>query len=193
LPIVHKGMVDGRHWLLIRRCIDDPSVLSYYLVFAPPATTLLEMVEAIGARWHIEEDLQVCKALGLDHYEVRSFIGWYRHITLVMLAYAFLVGIRVHDTSHLSVSDASSPAQTVPHQTPPILRSVDLPTNGPVRPEKPLTPLLTITTKEIRHLLARIFFLLPSSPSRALAWSAWRRQHQSCASQCHTNARLKAG
>jgi len=48
LPMVHKGMVDGRHWLLIRRCINDPSVLSYYLVFAPPATSLLEMVEAIG-------------------------------------------------------------------------------------------------------------------------------------------------
>ena len=42
------------------------------------------MVQAIGTRY-IEEDLQACKDLGLDHYEVRSYLGWYRHITLVLL------------------------------------------------------------------------------------------------------------
>jgi SRSO17 transposase len=188
LPVIHKGIVDGRHWLLIRRCIDDPHALSYYLVFAPPATPLREMVEAIGARWHIEEDLQVTKALGLDQYEVRSFIGWYRHITLVMLAYAFLVGIRVQDTSHLEALEEPSPAPAAPH---PILSQVGLAANGQLA--KPSPPLLPITTKEIRHLLARLFFVLPNSPTRALAWSAWRRQHQACASLCHTNARLKAG
>ena len=58
LPVVHQGVVDGCHWLLIRRCTDDPDEKAYYLVFAPPATTLQEMVSAIGARWHIEEDLE---------------------------------------------------------------------------------------------------------------------------------------
>ena len=52
-----------------------------------------QMVTAIGARWHIEEDFETAKDLGLDHYEVRSFVAWYRHITLVMLAHAFLTGI----------------------------------------------------------------------------------------------------
>ena len=51
----------------------------YYCVFAPKGTTLQEMVKAIGARWHIEEDFENAKDSGLDHYEVRSFIGWYRH------------------------------------------------------------------------------------------------------------------
>jgi hypothetical protein len=60
---MHQGVVDGCHWLLIRRCIDDPHEKAYYLVFAPPATTLLEMVWAIGARWHIEEDLEATKDL----------------------------------------------------------------------------------------------------------------------------------
>ena len=51
------------------------------------------MVTAIGARWHIEKDFETAKDMGLDHSEVRSFVGWYRHITLVMLAHACLAGI----------------------------------------------------------------------------------------------------
>jgi hypothetical protein len=51
------------------------------------------MVQAIGARWHIEEEIENAKDLGLDHYEVRSSLGWYRHITLVLLALAYLTSI----------------------------------------------------------------------------------------------------
>jgi len=70
LPIVHAGAVDGRHWLMVRRCLDDPHELAYFLVWALPETPLPTMVQASGARWHIEEDLEANKALGLDHYEV---------------------------------------------------------------------------------------------------------------------------
>jgi len=107
LPVVQAGVVDGRHWLVVRRCLDDPHELAYFLVWAPPDTPLPTMVQAIGGRWHIEEDLQACKDLGLDHSEVRSYLGWYRHITLVLLASAFLVGITVQ--SHLT---ASAPQQS---------------------------------------------------------------------------------
>ena len=93
VPILHQWHDDGRHWLLIRRCLDDPKQKAYSFVFAPRGTTLEEMVKAIGARWRVEEDFQTTKAMGLDQYEVRSWTGWYRHITLVMLAYAFLTGI----------------------------------------------------------------------------------------------------
>src|SRR5260370_7563791 len=93
VPILHQWEDDGRHWLVVRRSRTDPREKAYYFVFAPPGTTLPEMVKAIGARWHIEEDFETGKDLGLDHYEVRSFTGWYRHITLVMLAHAFLTGI----------------------------------------------------------------------------------------------------
>ncbi len=168
LPVVHQGVVDGCHWLLIRRCTDDPDEKAYYLVFAPPATTLQEMVSAIGARWHIEEDLEATKDLGLDQYEVRSFIGWYRHVTLVLLAYAFLVGIRVQDQSHL-------------------------PANAPPKQAESPQPLLPITTSEVRHLLARLFFPLPSHATLVQAWSSWRRQHQYWASHYHSRQRLKAG
>jgi len=67
LPLGQAGTVDGRHWLVVRRCLDDPDELAYYLVWAPPETPLPTMVQAIGGRWRIEEDLQAGKALGLDH------------------------------------------------------------------------------------------------------------------------------
>lgn len=168
LPVVHQGAVDGCHWLVIRSCIDDRHEKTYYLVFAPFTTSLQEMVTVIGARWHIEEDLEATKDLGLDQYEVRSFIGWYRHITLVMLAYAFLVGILVHNKSHL-------------------------PANAPPDHAEASPPLLPFTTSEVRHLLARLFFPLPSHAAQVQAWSLWRRQHQYWASHYHTRARLKAG
>ena len=86
LPIAHAADVDGRTFLLVRRCLDDPTELAYFLVWASPDTPLSIMVAAIGAHWHVEEDLEACKALGLGHYEGRSYLGWYRHITLVLLA-----------------------------------------------------------------------------------------------------------
>lgn len=98
LPLVEQGRTDGRHFLVVRRCLDDPSQLAFYLVFAPLDTPLPTMVRAIGARWRIEEDLQTSKDLGLDQYEVRSFPGWSRHITLVLLAAAFLLSLTVQPT-----------------------------------------------------------------------------------------------
>jgi SRSO17 transposase len=77
LPWLQAGCKDGRHFLVIPRCLDDPSTLTFYLVFAPLATELSTIVQAIGARWRIEEDLEAAKDLGLAHYEVRSSLGWY--------------------------------------------------------------------------------------------------------------------
>jgi SRSO17 transposase len=80
--------------LLIRRSITDPSEVCYYQVFAPLGTPVSAIVGVAGARWRIEECLQGGKGeVGLDEYEVRSFQGWYRHITLSMWAHAFLRGV----------------------------------------------------------------------------------------------------
>ncbi len=93
LPLLHQGRDDGQHWLLIRRSHSDPSLFCFFLAFAPVGTSLQTMVAACGARWHIEEDFEAAKDLGLDHYQVRGFTPWYRHITLVLLALAFLRGL----------------------------------------------------------------------------------------------------
>lgn len=106
LPWMQAGIADGRHLLLIRRCLDDPAELAFFLVCAPPATTLSTLVQAIGVRWRIEEDLEASKDLGLDQYEVRSFSGWSRHITLVLLVYAFLVSLTLPQGSPPSPVDS---------------------------------------------------------------------------------------
>ncbi len=67
------------------------------LVFAPTGTSLEEMVEAFGARWTVEQCFEEGKGeVGLDEYEVRSWHGWYRHVTLSMLAMAFLAALRAN-------------------------------------------------------------------------------------------------
>jgi hypothetical protein len=110
VPILHRWEDDGRHFLLIRRSLSDPQEKRYSLVFAAPGTTLQEMVQASGARWHIEEDFANAKDLGLDHYEVRSFVGWYRHITLVLLAASYLTGICATERSATVPPTTASPA-----------------------------------------------------------------------------------
>jgi len=167
VPILHRWEEDGRHWLLIRRSLSDPHEKRYHFVFALPGTTLQEMVQASGARWHIEEDFANAKDMGLDHYEVRCFIGWYRHITLVLLALAFLTGICA--TERCSTSPPAS-------------------SELPARPA-----VLALTVPEVRHLLARLIWPASSSAWQVLAWSWWRRCHQGRASYYHTKRRLKAG
>jgi len=174
VPMLHRWEEDGRHWLLIRRSLTDPQEKAYSFVFGPPGTTLPEMVKAIGARWHIEEDFETAKDLGLDHYEVRSFVGWYRHIKLVMLAHAFSSGIC---------------AQNIPLVSP--LLAVEAPATLDAASDA--RPLLSLTVPEVCHLLGHLIWPPPSSVKLVLAWSWWRRWHRSCASYFHTKRRLEAG
>src|SRR5262249_49786108 len=91
------GEVDEerQRWLLFRRSISDPTDLAYYVVSAPKESSLEVMVKVAGARWAIEESFESAKGeVGLDHYEVRSWDGWYRHITLAMFAHAYLTVVR---------------------------------------------------------------------------------------------------
>lgn len=91
VELVQEAPVGWRHWLLARRSLKDASALAYYRVFAPMATTLAVMVQIAGRRWLIEEAIETAKGeVGLDQYEVRRWTGWYRHITLALLAHAYL-------------------------------------------------------------------------------------------------------
>lgn len=164
LPLLHAGVHDGRSWLLVRRCLDDPSELAYILVWAPPETSLFTMAQAYGARWSIEEDLQASKALGLDQYEVRSYVGWYRHVTLVLLAYAFLLSCCLL---------ASRPA--------------DDPKTGSE------AALIALTPSEVQHLLAHLLLPAPTSVPFIVQWSLFRRTHQYWAGYYHRRRRQKAG
>ena len=88
-PALRAGWV---HAVVVRRDLTNPEDLAYYLVYAPNGTPLTEIVRAIGARWTIEDVFKLAKQqVGLDHYEVRSWTGWHRHMTLALLALATLV------------------------------------------------------------------------------------------------------
>ena len=83
------------YWLLVRRSVARPEELAYYACYGPAGTTLEELVRVAGIRWAIEECFEEAKGqVGLDQYEVRRWDGWYRHITLAMLAHAYLAVIR---------------------------------------------------------------------------------------------------
>ena len=75
----------------MRRSPHDPTELAYYFVFAPRRTPLHDLVRVAGQRWRIEQSFELAKGeVGLDHYEVRRWDGWYRHMTLAMFALAYL-------------------------------------------------------------------------------------------------------
>lgn len=79
------------HWLLVRRSRSDPTELAYFRAWGPETTTLAELVRVAGMRWAIEESLEDAKgSVGLDEYEVRKWTAWYRHITLALVAHAYL-------------------------------------------------------------------------------------------------------
>jgi SRSO17 transposase len=88
-------------WLLARRSLSDPTELAYYRAYGPAEAALATLVQVAGQRWAIEVGFEDAKDLvGLDHYEVRKWTAWYRHITLALLAHAYLAGLRVHAQGH---------------------------------------------------------------------------------------------
>jgi SRSO17 transposase len=95
LPLAAPLEPTWRRWLLIRRSLSDAIEMRAYVVFAPQETTLEAVVRVAGARWTIEQLFEAAKGeVGLDHYEVRSWTGWYRHITLAMWTLALLTAMR---------------------------------------------------------------------------------------------------
>jgi hypothetical protein len=95
LPLVPPLQEGFERWLLVRRRLSDPTDLQAYVVFAPVGTALAELVQVAGRRWTIEVAFEVAKGeVGLDHYEVRSWTGWYRHMTLALFAQAVLTVVR---------------------------------------------------------------------------------------------------
>ncbi len=172
-----------QRWLLVRRSLDGgakPAEMAYVLVFSPAGTSLEEMVEAFGVRWTVEQCFEEAKGeAGMDEYEVRSWHGWYRHVTLSILAMTFLTVLRANEgenapekpeqTLRMPESGANDPAQTQ--------ASSDLPVMVP------------LSVAEIRRLFFR--FVGKSSLSFAyhLAWSCWRRAHQALARLCHYKRR----
>jgi len=78
-------------WLLLEWPRGEPEPTKYFLCDLPKSYPLRRLVRTVKSRWKIEQDYQQLKEeLGLDHYEGRNWTGWHHHVTLVILAHAFL-------------------------------------------------------------------------------------------------------
>jgi SRSO17 transposase len=90
------GLPAAELWLILRRNLDDPTELKYFFSNAPLHTPLQEFVRICGMRWPIETTFEEAKGeVGMDHYEMRSWLGWHHHMLLVSLAHHFLVRLRI--------------------------------------------------------------------------------------------------
>jgi SRSO17 transposase len=167
LPMLHRWEDDGQHWLLIRRIPTQPTEKTYYLVFGPAGTPLEVMAWAVGSRWGIEEEFENAKDLGLDQYEVRSFVGWFRHVTLVLLVLAVVTVLCAKERACPPGSSEEGSHQVAASPIP-------------------------LTVPEMRRLLGRLLFPLPRSAMAVLAWSWWRRCQQGRARASHAKHRLNS-
>ncbi|SEQ99520.1 DDE superfamily endonuclease [Streptomyces radiopugnans] len=157
----YQGEVPHRmRWALARRSIGKPDEIAYYLAYAPLETTVQELVRVAGTRWATEECFQAAKnECGLDQYEVRRYPGWYRHITLAMLAHAFLAATayQVREKGAAPVRQPGAIEFTVAE----VRRLL-----AACRPRPP-------------HLRGH------RGRHHALSWSNWRRRRQAVARRCH--------
>jgi SRSO17 transposase len=100
IQLSYESAPGTAHWLLARRSLSDPTQHAYYRVFAPAGTPVATMVRVAGMRWAIEASVEDAKGVvGLDHYEVRQWTAWYRHVTLALLAHAYLEITRLYATA----------------------------------------------------------------------------------------------
>ncbi len=158
---IHIGAAEHRH-LLIRRNRTSGE-LAFYLCWSPTTAPLPELVRVAGVRWSVEECFQAAKSqVGLDHYQVRHWTSWHRHITLAMLALVFLATV---------AADAAPKRPADPHHS--------------ARSSEPIS----LTVPEIRHLLTAVFGQPALSAARLLHWSIWRRRHQATARHSHYRRR----
>ena len=145
-----------------------PDQLAYYVVFGPADTPLATLARVAGRRWAIEECFKVAKQeVGLADYEIRSRHGWYRHVTLAMLALAFLAVMRVK----LKPAPATGTANGKKGQSEPDLWSISAQMKS------------AISSAACNRAPAKL--------GHVLAWSLWRRLHQAAAKICHWKRRRK--
>jgi hypothetical protein len=117
--------------------------------------------------------------VGLDEYEVRSWHGWYRRVTLSMLAMAFLAALRANGEEGAPKKSEQTPQMPEPAATDSVQTQMysDLPVMVP------------LSVAEIRRLFFRLVAKPTLSFAHHLAWSFWRRVHRALARLCHYKRR----
>lgn len=156
-PLAEPTSSGSARWLLVRRSLTDPADPAFCRCYGPADTRMPELVRVAGSRWASESCIEEAKGeVGLDQCAVRKWVSWYRHVTLALLAFAFLAVTRAR---------ATLAARAQP----------DAPQAGEVAAAPPA--LLPLTIPEVRRLLWRVA-RSAAPPEPALCRSRWRRRHQ---------------
>jgi SRSO17 transposase len=172
------------HQVLIRRTRDEKQELAFFLTHSPRPVPLAALVTVAGRRWGIEECFQSAKnEVGLDHYQVRRYHGWYRHITLAMVAHSWLA------VTAARCRDENPPASPPTTTAVGYLRLSDgLSITGPVDADRQMK--VPFSLNEIRHVVA-LFGQAVVPPTVIAWWSDWRRGHQARARHYHFQRRIR--
>ena len=151
--------------LLIRRTIGDGEC-AYFTTWCPAGTPIETLVAVEGHRWAVEDGFETAKGeLGLDHNETRSWHGWHRHVSLVMLAFAMLATIRHR---------ANGGREKISRQ----------------QYQNESKALVRWSVQEIRRIATRLA-QRRIEPARVIAWSLWRRAHQAAAQRSHLKRKVQ--
>ncbi len=191
VPLKGAGIAGWGNYLVIRQNMENGEKApdtAYILVFAPVGTTLQKMVEVIGDRWTAEECFKIGKSdVGLDEYEVRSWQGWYRHITLCMVVMAFLAVLR------LSSQTLEKPINEDNKDKEQIIAQNDSSDNSSSQmPSYSHLPMMVpLSVPEIKKLFYYIVSFKPFPTFYRVAWSVWRRIHQAWAHFYHSQRRIR--
>ena len=166
VPLDEEAPAGMGRWLLGRRPLDAPEDCAYFRAYGPATTAAAALVRVAGARWAVEEAFaQANGGGGLDQYQVRRWTAWHRHITLGLLAHAYLV-----------VGCACARASQAPL---PRRRAAVLP-----------PPLVAVSVPGVRRLLLTLGEDEDQRTFR-LGGSRWRRAHQAVAQRCHIARRTQ--
>jgi len=108
VALAEEAPAGMRRWLLVRRALDDPADRTYFRAYGPADTTVEELGRISGMRWAIEEGFaQATGEVELDQYAVRRWDAWHRHMTLSLLAHAYLAAVAVGARQDRMTADAS--------------------------------------------------------------------------------------
>ncbi|WP_322769776.1 IS701 family transposase, partial [Frankia sp. Cr1] len=172
--------------VLVRRSRGEKKELAFYLTHSSRPVPLAALVTVAGRRWNVEECFQSGKnEVALDHYQVRLYRAWYRHITLSMFAHAWLAV-----TVAKNREKNRPPKERVATATG-YVREPDgsIPIADPPVPAR--NKMIPFTLNEIRHIIVQVWQkAIPFSVTRR--WSDWRRRHQERASYYHFLRRIRA-
>lgn len=107
---VRNVLPGPRVWLILRRSVATTPEFKFYLSNAPLHVSDPELVRQCGMRWPIETTLEEGKGeIGMDHYETRSWRGWYHQMTQSFMAHLFLMRVRVAFKKNFGAHNGPSP------------------------------------------------------------------------------------